>query len=185
MKLKFTNPCPNGESLGSSFLNKSKIKYSTERGNAVLCPYDGKIIDVNSNSVTITHNIKGDEWESELSGFYPDVKPNQQIYGGKQIGFTKDGQLSFEVTPSVNLEELLSTGINSSSYYGKSSKDNEEKRNRSTDSVDSGMYNILLSPFTFINTALKLNKSKDLNEQEVQEKTTLINEEISRMKKLF
>ena len=31
MKLQFTNPCPSGESLGGSFLNKSKIKYNTKK----------------------------------------------------------------------------------------------------------------------------------------------------------
>ena len=43
----------------------------------------------------------------------------------------------------------------------------------------------MLSPFSFIRGALNLNKSKGLDEQEIQEKTTLIKEEINRMKKLF
>ena len=52
------------------------------------------------------------------------------------------------------------------------------------DDSDTAMNNIMLSPFAFIRGALNLNK-KGLDEQEIQEKTTLIKEEINRMKKLF
>jgi len=183
MRLQFTNPCPDGESLGGSFLNKSKIKYNTKKGDSILCPYNGKVTKYSKNSITITHNISNEEWESELSGFYPDVSLNQNVHTGRQIGYSKDGVFTFEVSPSVNLEDLLSYGINSSSYHGKSN--NNKKDNDSIDDSDTAMYNVMLSPFSFIRGALNLNKSKGLNEQEIQEKTTLIKEDINRMKKLF
>lgn len=183
MRLQFTNPCPDGESLGSSFLNKSKIKYNTSKGNPILCPYNGKVTKYGKNSITITHNINNDEWESELSGFYPEVSLNQNVHTGRQIGYSKDGVFIFEVTPNVNLKDLLSYGINSSNYHGKSS--NNRKENDSIDNSDTAMYNIMLSPLSFIRGALNLNKSRGLDEQEIQEKTTLIKEEINRIKKLF
>jgi len=183
MKLQFTNPCPSGESLGGSFLNKSKIKYNTKKGDSILCPYDGEVTKYSKDSITITHNISKEEWESELSGFYPDVSLNQNVHAGRQIGHSKDGVFTFEVSPSVNLEDLLSYGIDSSNYHGKS--ENKKNKKDSMDDSHTALNNIMLSPFAFIRGALNLNKSKDLNEQEIEEKTKLIKEDINRMKKLL
>jgi hypothetical protein len=178
--IKFTNPCPSGVSEKKSFLNKSKLKYSTQKGDKIICPYNGKITKVNSDSVVIKHVINSDEWESKLSGFYPTVSTNDKVYQGKEIGFTINGTFTFEISPNVNVEELISFGVNPSKYHGKTSKESSGKsvKSNSNDDALSGLLKIFLSPVSFVQGALNL-------EQEVIEKTSLIKEDINRIKKLF
>jgi hypothetical protein len=181
MRIKFTDPCPDGQSIGKSLLNKSKVKYTTQKGGSIVCPYQGTVSKVNSNSVVLKHSINGEDWESELSGFIPTVSANQQIHEGRQIGYTINGTFTFDVNPNVNVEDLLSFGVNSSMIQGKSSKEDNSgsKKYNSSDDPLKGILKMFLSPVTFAQGAL------NLDEQEIQEKTTLIKEEINRMRKLF
>lgn len=180
MKIKFTDPCPDGESIGKSFLNKSKIKYTTKKGGSIVCPYQGTVSKVNSNSVVIKHVINGKDWESDLSGFIPTVSMSQKIHEGRQIGYTTDGTFTFDVNPNVNVDDLLSFGVNSSTIQGKSSEEENGPNNyKSTDDPLKGLLKMFLSPVTFAQGAL------NLDEQKIEEKSTLIKEDINRMKKLF
>ena len=43
MNIKFENPCPNGTPEGTSFLNKSKLKFTTKSGDNIVSPYEGKV----------------------------------------------------------------------------------------------------------------------------------------------
>ena len=188
MIVKFINPCPNCTLDGSSFLNKSKVKFSTEKGFEVVSPYNGKITNVTPNGITIKHIVHDEEWVSELKGFYPNVSVNQHVFGRKQIGYTKSGKLSFKVSPNVNVEDLITIGINTSKHYGKKSDDDKSSNRRMSSSNDDSMDSLLsvfLSPVSFVQGALNLNKSKDLNEQEIEEKSKLIKEDINRIKNLF
>jgi hypothetical protein len=181
MKIKFTNPCPTGVSEGKTFLNKSKLKYSTQKGDKIICPYNGDISKVNSNDVVIKHVVNNQEWESKLSGFYPTVRKGEKVSEGHQIGFTINGTFTFEVNPSVNVEELISFGVNSSKYHGKSSdktNDGNKSNYKSNDSALDGLLKIFLSPVSFVQGALNL-------EQEVIEKSNIIKEDINNIKKLF
>jgi hypothetical protein len=182
MIIKFDNPCPSGTLEGSSFLNKSKVKISTEEGDEVVSPYEGKVTKMTSDSLTITHNVQGDKWVSKLNGFHPILTLNQHVFKGKQIGYAKNGKLTYDVEPNVNVTDLLTIGVESSKYQGKNSNE-EPPPSDSKDPLDA-LLKVFLSPASFVNGALNLNK-KGLNEQETQEKTTLIKEEINRMKKLF
>ena len=185
MRIKFTDPCPDGQPNGKSLLNKSKLKYTTKKGGSIVCPYGGTVSKVNSNSVVIKHVINGEDWESDLSGFIPTVSMSQKIHEGRQIGYTTDGTFTFDVNPNVNVEELLSFGVSSSMVQGKSSEgENVPPKYKSTDDPLKGLLKMFLSPVTFAQNALNL-KSNDLSEQEIEEKSTLIKEEINRMKKLF
>ena len=185
MNIKFENPCPNGTPEGSSFLNKSKLKFTTKSGDNIVSPYEGKVTKIGHDSVEITHKIGSDKWVSTLEGFYPTVTNSQIVHQGRQIGQTKNGKFTFDISPNVNVEDLISGGVNSSNFKSKDteSHDNDEEY-KSKDDVLKGLLKIFLSPVTFAQGALNL-KSKDLNEQEIEEKSTLIKEEINRMKKLF
>ena len=181
MMIKFTNPCPSGVSEGKSFFNKSKLKYSTQKGDKIICPYNGNITKVNSDSVVIKHVINSDEWESKLSGFYPTISANDKVYQGKEIGFTTNGTFTFEISPNVNIEELISFGVNSSKYQGKTSKESSSNTNKykSNDDALKGLLQVFLSPVSFVQGAL------NVNEEELEVKSTLIKEDINRIKKLF
>lgn len=181
MKVKFQNPCPSGTLEGSSLLNRSKVKISTENGHDVVSPYDGKVTKITSDSVTIIHHVSDKKWISDIDGFRPDVTLNQHVFKNKRIGQSKNGNLKFEVSPNVNLTDLITIGIDST----KTQNDTEPPKDseRTNDPIDDAL-KVFLSPISFIRGALNLNK-KGLDEQEIQEKTTLIKEEISRMKKLF
>jgi hypothetical protein len=180
MIVKFTNPCPNGISEGTSFLNKSKLKFKTQTGDFILCPYDGKVTKVDRNSVEITHKIEGKKWVSILEGFNPNVTPNQLLREGKQIGYTINGKFTFDISPNVNIEDLISIGVNSSNYKSNDNNlHNGRENDKSTDDPLKGVLKVFLSPLTFVQGAL------NLDEQEINEKTTLIKEDIDRIKKLF
>ena len=185
MNIKFENPCPNGTPEGTSFLNKSKLKFTTKSGDSIVSPYEGKVTKTGRDSVEITHKIGSDKWVSTLEGFYPTVTNSQIVHQGRQIGLTKNGKFTFDISPNVNVEDLISGGVNSSTIQGKSSEEeNNPPEYKSTDDPLKGLLKMFLSPVTFAQSALNL-KSKDLNEQEIEEKSTLIKEEINRMKKLF
>lgn len=189
MNIKFTDPCPDGVLEGSSFLNKSKLKYETKKGGKILSPYNGVITKSGNDYVVIKHNINGEEWESKLKDFRVTVDTNQKVMEGKQIGFTLDGTFTFDVNPNVNANDLITIGVNPSKYNGKSIKDDDDNlgRNKSNSSDDplKGVLKMFLSPVTFVQGALNLNKHSKLSEQEVNEKLGLIKEDITRMKKLF
>jgi hypothetical protein len=180
MRIKFENPCPDGTPEGTTFLNKSKLKFTTKSGDSIVSPYEGKVTKTGSDSVEITHKIGGDKWVSTLDGFYPTVTHSQIVHQGRQIGRTKNGKFTFDISPNVNVEDLISGGVNSSTMIGKSSEEeNGPNKYKSTDDPLKGLLKVFLSPVTFAQGAL------NLDEQEIQEKTTLIKEEINRMKKLF
>jgi hypothetical protein len=182
MIIKFDNPCPSGTLEGSSFLNKSKVKISTENGYEVVSPYEGVVTKITSDSITLKHNVHGNKWESELNGFRPILSLNQHVFAGKQIGYAKSGKLTYDVDPNVNVVDLITVGVESSKFQGNNS--NEERPPSDSKTPMDALLKMFLSPVTFVNGALNLNK-KGFNEQEIQEKTTLIKEDINRMKKLF
>ena len=175
MRIKFENPCPNGTPEGTTLLNKSKLKFTTKSGDSIVSPYEGKVTKTGRDSVEITHKIGSDKWVSTLEGFYPTVTNSQIVHQGRQIGRTKNGKFTFDISPNVNVEDLISGGVNSSTIQGKSS----DEENDPPEYKSKGLLKMFLSPVTFAQGAL------NLDEQEIQEKTTLIKEEINRMKKLF
>ena len=186
MIIKFDNPCPSGTLEGSSFLNKSKVKISTENGYEVVSPYEGVVTKITSDSITLKHNVHGNKWESELNGFRPILSLNQHVFAGKQIGYAKSGKLTYDVDPNVNVVDLITVGVESSKFQGNNSDDGFHNKRTPSDSKTpmDALLKVFLSPATFVNGALNLNK-KGLDEQEIQEKTILIKEDINRMKKLF
>jgi len=177
MNIKFENPCPNGTPEGTSFLNKSKLKFTTKSGDNIVSPYEGKVTKTGRDSVEITHKIGSDKWVSTLEGFYPTVTNSQIVHQGRQIGLTKDGKFTFDISPNVNVEDLISLGVNSSNV--KSNDTNNDEEYKSKDDALTGLLKIFLSPVTFAQGALNLDKQK------IDENTKLIKEEINRMKKLF
>ena len=92
--------------------------------------------------------------------------------------------LYFFLAASTNAEsntELISFGVNSSKYHGKSSdktNDGHKSNYKSNDSALDGLLKIFLSPVSFVQGALNL-------EQEVIEKSNIIKEDINNIKKLF
>jgi len=180
MNIKFENPCPNGTPEGTSFLNKSKLKFTTKSGDNIVSPYEGKVTKTGRDSVEITHKIGSDKWVSTLEGFYPTVTNSQIVHQGRQIGLTKNGKFTFDISPNVNVEDLISFGVNSSNFKSNDSNSHgNDEEYKSTDDPLKGLLKIFLSPVTFAQGAL------NLDEQEIEEKTKLIKEDINRMKKLL
>jgi hypothetical protein len=193
MIIHFDNPCPSGV-LKTSYFNKNKVTYDTQFGENVINPYDGVITTVKSDKVVIKHVVNSEDWESEIKNFRPNVAVKQRIFQGRPIGITIDGTLSFEVTPDVDVKELITIGINSSKVHGKKvsddDDDDDDENSRSEKYVSKddplkGILKMFLSPVTFAQGALGLNKKDGLNESTLEEKTQLIKEDIDRMKKLF
>lgn len=189
MNVKFTNPCPSGELEGSAFFNKSKLVFSTTNDSEIICPYNGIVDSAKSDYVVIKHNVNGEEWTSRLKNFKCYVGVNQRVKEGQQIGYGNGGKLTFDVSPDVDTEKLITVGVgfNKGSFFGSDKSDDNDYgyRSKSGRSEDSAMKDLLksfLAPVSFVQGALL---PKSTKESVSNSKNNLIKEEIKKIKRLL
>lgn len=195
MTIKFTNPCPSGKLEGSSFFNKSKLTFETSQGGQIISPYDGVVTESSSDRVVITHIISGEQWESKLKNFRTYVSKGKKVREGDAVGLTDNGKFTFEVSPSVDAEKLITIGIESFKVSGAKKIDSDEidpetgnKREREREQekrASDDLLKVFFSPFDFAQGALGLDDDKKSFREETQRKMGLIKEDIDRIKKLF
>jgi len=189
MNVKFTNPCPSGELEGSSIFNKSKIVFSTKKDTEIICPYNGIVDSAKSDYVVIKHNVNGEEWTSRLKNFKCNVGYNQKLKEGQQIGYGNGGKFTFDISPDVDAEKLITVGVsfNEGGFFGGDNGDDGDNgyRSKGGKSEDSAMKDLLksfLAPVSFVQGALL---PKSTKESVSDSKNNLIQEEIKKIKRLL
>lgn len=190
MNVKFTNPCPGGELEGSSIFNKSKIVFSTKKDTEIICPYNGIVDSAKSNYVVIKHNVNGEEWTSRLKNFKCYVGHNQRLKEGQQIGYGDGGKFTFDISPDVDAEKLITVGVGFKEggfFGGNKDDDNDEhgsnnKKVRGEKNLLSDLLKSFLAPVSFVQGALL---PKSTNESISDSKNKLIQEDIKKIKRLL
>ena len=189
MKINFTNPCPDCTLKGSSILNKSKLKFETESGDSVVSPYNGFVINKSNSSVVIQHLIDGVELTSTIKNFKPNVNKGFKAVQGRPIGYATGDELTFEVDPNLNAEQLIKFGvIVDKNKLMKKPKEKEKEKtfNNSKSGPADHLMDLFLTPFNFAKDAFHYKpKKKEKDDEELNETYRLVKEDIDRIKKLF
>ena len=189
MRVKFTNPCPGGELKGSSFLNKSKLVFSTTKNIEIICPYNGVIDSAKSDYIVIKHNVNGEEWTSRLKNFKSYVGVNQRVKEGQQVGYGNGENFTFDISPDVDSEELITVGVpfNKGGFFGGDNDSDDEyssknKGGRGEENALGDLLKSFLAPVSFVQGALL---PKSTKESVSDSKNNLIQEEIKNIKRLL
>jgi len=205
--MTFLNPVPNGKMKTSMFSNE--VEFTSYKTDTVLCPFEGVVISTDKlkcgGYVKIEHFVNGDTFYSNFCNVERImIFPGNQVRRGQIIGVVGDNPIQYSITNKYKSKQDVSLFLSGS--LGKSNdsnkdekkekerkkkeKEKEEKLKKEKETLSTSNYkksegavnpfmDVLLSPFSLLSSALKLNK------ESVTDTNEILKEEISEIKKLI